>query len=521
MFGGQIAPETVQKIICCPEIHRKCTLHPQLFHSLTRVGPARTLEPSMKVLRPAGVLLFCLSIGGSATSPSVHAADVEEAVKPVQQAPLFRVFLKDGTTLVSYGELARVGDRVVFSMPTSASMDNPNLHLVDIASDRVDWARTTTYAESARATRYLETRAETDYTILTTAVAQALNDVATTTDPVKRLGIVERARRRLAEWPPTHYNYKQSDVRQMLGMLDEVIADLRAATGAQRFDLNLVAIADTPPALEPLLPAPGPQETIEQTLAAASLTDSPAERTSLLAVAVAAIDRDAAFLPVVWAAEARASATAAIARELEIDRVYRRLETEMLRLANERARAADVRGVQQLFVRVKESDEALGGYRPDEVNAIVAVVQERLDAARRLRLERDRWAIRLPELRAYREAMSGPLQRFTRLSTALEDIKGLTGSGPDALGAILKVAADIQKVADTIHPPDELRDLHSLVMSATLLAQNAAKLRREAALTGDMARAWDASSAAAGALMLSDRVRTEMQSAFRLPQLPR
>ena len=100
------------------------------------------------------------------------------------------MFLKDGTTLVSYGELARVGDRVVFSMPTSASMDNPNLHLVDIASDRVDWARTTTYAESARATRYLETRAETDYTILTTAVAQALNDVATTTDPVKRLGIV-------------------------------------------------------------------------------------------------------------------------------------------------------------------------------------------------------------------------------------------------------------------------------------------------------------------------------------------
>jgi len=54
-----------------------------------------------------------------------------------------------------------------------------------------------------------------------------------------------------------------------------------------------------------------------------------------------------------------------------------------------------------------------------------------------------------------------------------------------------------------------------------LLAQNAAKLRREAALTGNMSRAWDASSAAAGALMLSDRIRTEMQTAFHLPQLPR
>jgi hypothetical protein len=66
-----------------------------------------------------------------------------------------------------------------------------------------------------------------------------------------------------------------------------------------------------------------------------------------------------------------------------------------------------------------------------------------------------------------------------------------------------------------------LRDLHGLVLSAIQLAQNAAKLRREAALTGSMARAWDASSAAAGALMLTDRIRTEMQLAFRVPQLPR
>ena len=75
----------------------------------------------------------------------------------------------------------------------------------------------------------------------------------------------------------------------------------------------------------------------------------------------------------------------------------------MLRLANERARAADVRGVQQLFARVKASDDALGGNRPDAVDALVAAVEERLDAARRLRLERDRWALRLPELRAYRD----------------------------------------------------------------------------------------------------------------------
>jgi hypothetical protein len=497
-------------------------LHPQVFHSLTRVRAERTLEPSMQAYRSAGVLLCCLLIGWPATAPALHAVGVEDVGKPTLEATLFRVFLKDGTTLVSYGELARVGDRVVFSMPTSVSMDNPQLHLVDISSDRVDWARTVNYAESARATRYLETRAESDYTALANEVAQALNDVALTSDAGRRLQIVERARRKLSDWPPTHYNYKRSDVVQMVGMLDEVIADLRAANGAQHFDLHLVALTDAPPTpVEPLLPAPDHQQTIEQTLSAAAVTDSPAEKTSLLAVAVAAIDRDAAFLPVVWAAETKASATSAIARELEIDHVYRHLETQMVALANERARAADVRGVQRVLAQVKASDSALGGYRPDAVNAIIASVELQLDAARRLQLERDRWALRLPALRAYRDAMSEPLQRLSRLKTPLEDIKALTGSGPDALGTILKTSADIQKIATSLHPPDELRDLHGLVMSAIQLAENAAKLRRQAALTGDMARAWDASSAAAGALMLSERVRTEMQSAFRLPQLPR
>jgi hypothetical protein len=465
--------------------------------------------------------LCCLSIEWSGTAPARAAGAGEETARAIHDAPLFRVFLKDGTSLVSYGELARVGDRVVFSMPTSVSDDTPQLHLVDISSDRVDWVRTTNYAESARATRYLETRAESDYTLLTTAIAQALNDVALTSEPVKRLAIVERARKRLADWPPTHYNYKQSDVGQMLNMLDEVIADLRVQTGAQHFDLNLVATVDAPPPLEPLLPAPTHQETIEQTLTAASLTDSPAERTSLLAVAVAAIDRDAAFLPVDWAAEKKATAGAAIARELEIDRVYRHLETQMVALADDRARAADVRGVQRVIDQVKAGDQALGGYRPDTVTSILAAVDERLDAARRLRLERDRWALRQPALRAYRDAMSDSLQKLTRLKEPLEDIKALTGSGPDALGLILKSSTEIQKAADTVRPPDELRDLHGLVLSASQLAQNAAKLRREAALTGSMARAWDASSAAAGALMLADRIRTEMQSAFRAPLLPR
>ena len=476
----------------------------------------------MTVQRLAGAGLWCLLVIG-VSFPAVHADDAgQDATTVASEAPLFRVFLKDGTTLVSYGELARVENRVVFSMPVSAAMDNPQLHLVDIASDRVDWQRTVNYAESARAQRYLARRAETDYAALTSDIAQALNDVSLTNDPRRRLAIVERARRTLAEWPPKHYGYKQEEVQQMLGALDEAIAELRAASGGQRFDLSLVAVASPPPiATEPLMASPTPQELIEQALKAAAVTDSAAQRLSLLSVVVASLDRNADVLPPGWVERTRAAAAAAIDREMEVDRAYRKLQDGILRLAEQRARAADVRGVQQLLARTKASDEALGQARPETIDAIIAVVQEQLDAARRLRLERDRWALKLPELRQYRQSVAASFQQLMRLTPALEDIKSLAGSGPDAIGSILKVAADVTRVVQVITPPDEFREAHSLLLSATQLADAAARLRRQAALTGDMKRAWDASSAAAGALMLSARAQSELQAVLRLPQLPR
>jgi hypothetical protein len=90
---------------------------------------------------------------------------------------------------------------------------------------------------------------------------------------------------------------RQGEVRQMISMLDEAIADLRAARGGGRFALTLTAYADPPAIVEPLLPPPTAKEAIEHVLLAARVVDSAAERTSLLASAVAAIDREQGCLP--------------------------------------------------------------------------------------------------------------------------------------------------------------------------------------------------------------------------------
>src|SRR5919204_2219927 len=198
----------------------------------------------MKSWRLAAVLA-----GACLLAVSFRAAAADDA-------PLFRVFLKDGSTLVSYGEFARVGDRVVFSMPLNADT-TPVLHLVNIPAEQVDWARTNRYSESLRASRYLATRAESDYVALTEEVARTLNEVAHAGESRQRLTLVEKARKTLGEWPQNHFNYRSGEVRQMLAILDDAIADLRAATGDGRVNLSLSAfVGDPAPIVEPSLPAP-------------------------------------------------------------------------------------------------------------------------------------------------------------------------------------------------------------------------------------------------------------------------
>jgi hypothetical protein len=462
--------------------------------------------------------MFHRTVAAAIAAATVVIPLYAAAAPAADDATLLRVFLNDGTSLVSYGEPARVGDRVIFSMPTE-TVPNPPLHLVNLPGDRVDWDRTNRYAATARMTRYVQTQAEDDYAALSNQVATTLNEVAHTPDPVQRLSIVERARRTLADWPDNHYGYRRAEVLQMLSLLDEAIADLRASRGNGRFDLTLSAFADPPVIAEPLLPPPTPREAIEQVLAAARAVDSAAERTSLLATAVATIDRAKEALPTEWAAATRADASDAMRVELRLDRSYQQLTAQTMESADRRARMADVPGLERLLLSIQRRDAALGASRPDAVNALVTAVEAKLDAARQLQLARDRWAMRQPDLRRYRVAIGTPIDLFTELTASLEGIKSLAGSSPPTLTFIERRTARILKLVSEIAPPEEVAAAHALLVSAVQLAGNSAAIRREAVLAGNMTRAWDASSAAAGALMLGAKARADIQSLLRVPQL--
>ena len=179
-------------------------------------------------MRVLSRLVFLVSV---ACASAASAAD----------ATLFRIFLRDGAVLVSYGEFSRVEDRVIFSMPVGGGADEPRLQVVWVAADAVDWPRTERYANSARYQQYAQTRGEEDFRALNDDVARVLNEIAVTTDRARAMELASRARAALAAWPLDAPGYRQDDVREIVGLIDEAIAGLRASAGQTSFELSLVA----------------------------------------------------------------------------------------------------------------------------------------------------------------------------------------------------------------------------------------------------------------------------------------
>jgi hypothetical protein len=470
---------------------------------------------SRRACRLAAVAaLLALSACSEAAAQAASQQAAPAALPPA--APLFRVILNDGTALVSYGEFTRVGDRVVFSMP----LDSPRgerLQLVNLPASAVNWDSTEQYSASARYAQYVASRAEADYAVLTGQVASALNEIALAKDPARRLQIAEQARRLLLAWPLDHLGYRSADVNDMLSLLTGTISELRGEAGVRRFDFDLVATVE-PPTM-PLLPDPSATQAIEQVLLAARISDVPAERITLLRSAISVIDEKAAELPKKWARKTRASAQAVLDAELEVERRYADLSRATVAKAIAAAGNADVRAVEKASATLAARDVALGQKRKGQVAGLLALLQEKLDSARRLRLLRDQWARKMEAFRAYQDAAGGPIDRLAKLGPRLEDVRSLAGPAMSSLPGLIQSFERIGRQLALINAPPDLAQAHATLQSAAELGQQAMRTRERAAVRGDVAMAWDASSAAAGSIMMLAQARRQIDAVMRPPEL--
>jgi hypothetical protein len=430
---------------------------------------------------------------------------------------LYRIFLRDGGIVTSYGDYARVGDRVIFSAPIGGADESPSLQVVTIPEAAVDWERTDRYAAAARAKRYADTRGEAEFTRLSQEITDALSRVSFTKDPAERLRIADQARRKLADWPMKSYGYRAADVAQLAGVLDEVVSELRVAAGLSKFDLTLVGGTVLPPPADELLPPPTDNERMQQALTLARLATEPTERLSLLRSIYRTLT--SGEMSGAWIADMRATVSRELARELRVDRAYTRLVTRTLTSADTRVRRGDVRGVEALVQSVMTADKKLGLARPGTVSSLLATLDARIVKAREARLALDGWQLRRGAIRAYRESVDQSVGLLEGIKPLLEDIRQLAGPSPALLNRLEQRASLAMRRIAAFTPPVELQGPHDLFMAASRMASLAAATRRKAIASGEMPVAWEASSAAAGALMMLERAIDDLENLSKPPQI--
>lgn len=429
----------------------------------------------------------------------------------------YRIFLRDGSVIVSYGEFAHVADEIVASIPVGGTDANPLLHVLTIPQNDVDWERTNAYLHAARARRYADTRGELDFSLLTRDVADTLYQVGTTNDAARRLALAQDARKRLVEWAPQHYNYRAAELAQMTTWLDQVVSELRVAAGQSSFDLALVATpSPTSSATVELLPAPSARERVEFALVAARRSQDPVQRVSLLRAVLESLlhapDDDG------WAMAIRTGIIADLATEARIDRAYRAVTTKALDLSTAYQQKADVRALESVVAWVRDEDRKLNQARPATVAALFATLDVRLNTARRLRLARDAWVVRTAILSEYWRDVRKGLDRLLGIREWLTDVRQLAGPAPGSLRRLADDAAVAHRELAAVKAPPEVTAQHSTLIAAARMAVRAASARQEAVRSARMDVAWEASSAAAGALLVLDQAVEELQRMTRAPR---
>lgn len=434
---------------------------------------------------------------------------------------LFRLFLTDGSTLVSFGEFARLDDRVIFSMPVGGPAEQPRLYVVSLPAFRVDWARTDEYSSTARAQWYADTRGEEEFQQLSSEVARVLNEIALIPDRRQGLEMAESARKVLAEWPRSHFGYRQADVREIVSLLDEAISDLRASLGVGTFDLALVVTPADEAALAPLLAAPSVREQVDQVFRVTAMTERSADRVGLLHAALALLRESGASLPETEARQWQRQAEAQIRLEGAIDASYADLSRKTMNSATRAAAAANIAGVQRLFNDLQKQDDRLGRARPETMDALRSSLEAHLDAARQLRLRRDQWVVRKGLYSEYQRSTGSQVRTLASLQSSLQAIRRLDGPPPGTLASLRKRldggADRLQRIGQGV--PDDLREAHGLLVSAWRFAEKAVSARSDAVASGNLATAWEASSAAAGALLMFSRAQQDIGLLVEPPKL--
>jgi hypothetical protein len=111
------------------------------------------------------------------------------------------------------------------------------------------------------------------------------------------------------------------------------------------------------------------------------------------------------------------------------------------------------------------------------------------------------------------------IRELAKAHASLEAIRRLEGPKLNALSALKSRLSGGADRLERLVIPAELRTTHDLLVGAWRFAETAVRSRDEAISTGTLSTAWEASSAAAGSLMLLSRAEQEIRTLLEPPRL--
>jgi hypothetical protein len=453
-------------------------------------------------MRSIASVVFALWAGsGILSGQAAHVGAVDQT---------FRVFLKDGQVLPSYGESVVVDDRVVFTLPLGAPGTHSALQLMSVPSAAVDLERTADYAYAMRAKRYAAMRGEADYLAMTDEVSRALDQLRGIEDAGRRLALADEARRRLLAWSRENYFYRSADIRELAGLFDAVIAELRAAAGEASFSMDL-AMGPAQPALEPLLEVPTFRDSIELALGAARATDIAEERLAILRAASDVLATTGGL------DDLEATVDRELGAEEAADAAYAAMEAQLGAAAAAARDRGDMAAVERLRSELAVRDRTLGYRRPARVRALRARLEALADEALGRRLEMDRFLAGRAGRLAYQRSLRPVTRGFDSLKPVLLAIRDLRSTAVATLDGAMGRMDDLTASLARLDAPDDLADVHATLSSALLMAAQALARWRLAVITANTARAREASTAASGAMLLAEQARSVLADRLRPP----
>lgn len=438
-------------------------------------------------------------------------------VSAAPSTPLFRVFLTNGTALVCWGEYARVGDRLVLTVPVGTGARTA-YEFVSIPIDKIDLVRTERYAESVRAAQFAATRGRAEFAELSDRLSAQLSALAMMPDPKTRLASAEQARQQLLDWAASSHGYKSKEVQQMLQMFDSAIVDLRAAAGESRFSINL-SVDTMPPAPVGLRAAPTAAETARMAIQAAAVADSQDVRRTLLERARAV----AASLPNREEKSAKIKATIdrELAAAMRLEITYRRLDHDIRELAAKAVERGDVVAIDALRERVLKTDRLLGRQRKDDVAALLESLDREKDAAAQQRLVLDHWEALRSEIVAYQKESAGLVKALDGLAPVLTAIHRMSGPPLTEIVTAERQTKAVSALYANLVTPESVAVAHSLLGLAVEQADQAVQMRHRAVETRELAKAKDASALAADAIERLNQAKAALATALKPPKAVR